>query len=226
MPPEEIAGTSRSKERSAAFLGGAVARRRRPRHLSSNAARQAREPQRRTARLARGRPALLVLKLVTGIVNGSLGLVSEALHSDTDLVAALLRSSPSASRSARRPAPRVRPRQGRAPRRAGRGGDPRAAQRLRRDRGGRRRSSESTPRWGDPGRLTVIGVVIAIDATRLSFRAARRTTARRCANALHFGSDLAGSWPSWSACFARAGYEGDSVAALFVAVLVILAAAG
>src|SRR5687767_14395334 len=33
---------------------------------------------------------LLALKLVTGLVSGSLGLVSEALHSGTDLVAAVL----------------------------------------------------------------------------------------------------------------------------------------
>ena len=34
--------------------------------------------------------ALLALKLTAGIASGSLGLVSEALHSGTDLVAALL----------------------------------------------------------------------------------------------------------------------------------------
>ena len=48
-------------------------------------------PQRRTALvsvLAAG--ALVVLKLVTGLASGSLGLISEALHSGTDLVAALL----------------------------------------------------------------------------------------------------------------------------------------
>src|SRR5215218_1077925 len=33
---------------------------------------------------------LLAIKLATGIASGSLGLVSEALHSGTDLVAALL----------------------------------------------------------------------------------------------------------------------------------------
>jgi len=34
--------------------------------------------------------ALVVLKLVTGLLTGSLGLISEAIHSGTDLVAALL----------------------------------------------------------------------------------------------------------------------------------------
>src|SRR5919202_855432 len=48
-------------------------------------------PQRRTALvsvLAAG--ALIALKLVTGIASGSLGLLSEAVHTGTDLIAALL----------------------------------------------------------------------------------------------------------------------------------------
>src|SRR6185295_1014641 len=48
-------------------------------------------PQRRTALvsvLAAG--GLALLKLVTGLISGSLGLLSEALHSGIDLVAALL----------------------------------------------------------------------------------------------------------------------------------------
>src|SRR5918996_1661018 len=48
-------------------------------------------PQRRTALVSIGAAAVLVaLKLGTGLASGSLGLVSEALHSGTDLVAALL----------------------------------------------------------------------------------------------------------------------------------------
>src|SRR4051795_2491757 len=48
-------------------------------------------PQRRTALISIGAAAALVaLKLGTGLASGSLGLVSEALHSGTDLVAALL----------------------------------------------------------------------------------------------------------------------------------------
>src|SRR3712207_4039464 len=48
-------------------------------------------PQRRTALLSViAAAALVALKLVTGLATGSLGLVSEALHSGTDLVAALL----------------------------------------------------------------------------------------------------------------------------------------
>src|SRR6188768_4148638 len=48
-------------------------------------------PQRRTALISVGAAAALVaLKLVPGLTTNSLGLISEALHSGTDLVAALL----------------------------------------------------------------------------------------------------------------------------------------
>jgi cation diffusion facilitator family transporter len=48
-------------------------------------------PQRRTALISVLAAVLLVaIKLLTGLATGSLGLVSEALHSGTDLVAALL----------------------------------------------------------------------------------------------------------------------------------------
>src|SRR4029453_670868 len=48
-------------------------------------------PQRRTALVSGGAAcALIALKRAAGIPSGSLGLVSEALHSGTDLVAALL----------------------------------------------------------------------------------------------------------------------------------------
>ena len=48
-------------------------------------------PQRRTALVSIGAAAVLAaLKLGAGLVSGSLGLISEALHSGTDLVAALL----------------------------------------------------------------------------------------------------------------------------------------
>src|SRR5919197_5571691 len=48
-------------------------------------------PQRRTALVSVGAAAaLLGLKLGTGLATHSLGLISEALHSGTDLVAALL----------------------------------------------------------------------------------------------------------------------------------------
>jgi cation diffusion facilitator family transporter len=48
-------------------------------------------PQRRTALVSIGAAAALAaLKLGAGVASGSLGLVTEALHSGTDLVAALL----------------------------------------------------------------------------------------------------------------------------------------
>src|ERR671919_2454023 len=48
-------------------------------------------PQRRTALVSvLAAAALVALKLAAGVASGSLGLVSEALHSATDLVAALL----------------------------------------------------------------------------------------------------------------------------------------
>src|SRR6266545_6885709 len=48
-------------------------------------------PQRRTALISVIAACVLIsLKLATGLASGSLGLVSEAVHSGTDLVAALL----------------------------------------------------------------------------------------------------------------------------------------
>src|SRR3989442_8081246 len=48
-------------------------------------------PQRRTALISVGAAAgLVALKLATGLATHSLGLISEAAHSGTDLVAALL----------------------------------------------------------------------------------------------------------------------------------------
>jgi divalent metal cation (Fe/Co/Zn/Cd) transporter len=77
--------------------------------------------------------------------------------------------------------------------------------------------------------IAVVLVVIAIDASRMviSHRAAQRYgSAALAANALHFGSDLAGSLAVLTGLLlARAGYpDGDSVAAVFVALLVLFAA--
>ena len=76
----------------------------------------------------------------------------------------------------------------------------------------------------------VIGVVIAVDASRtlVSWRASRRYgSAALEANALHFGGDLAGSVAVLIGLALVAGGYGkaDSLAALFVAVLVLIAAA-
>ena len=175
--------------------------------------------------------ALVALKLVVGLVVHSLGLISEAAHSGTDLIAALLTFF--AIGVAIRPADRAHPYgHGKAEHLAALAEGAilvaaslviawRAVARLAGSGG-----SQVNPAWYA---LVVVGVVIAIDVTRavVSARAARRYVSPALqANALHFASDLAGS----SAVFvgllvARAGYrDADSVAALFVAVLVLVAA--
>jgi cation diffusion facilitator family transporter len=190
-------------------------------------------PQRRTALVSVVAAAVLVaLKLTVGLAVHSLGLVSEAIHSGTALVAALLTFF--AVGVAVRPA------------------DPghqyghdkaehlsalaeatflagasvfigvQALERL--------FSSDAPHVAATWWALAVVGIVIAIDVSRtvVSWRASRRyASAALASNALHFGSDLAGSVAVLiGLLFARAGHpDGDSVAALFVAVLVLLAAA-
>ena len=189
-------------------------------------------PQRRTALVSVVAACVLIsLKLATGLATGSLGLISEAVHSGTDLVAALLTLF--AVGVSGRPADRMHP--------YGHGKAEHLAalaegailvlaslfisvQALRVLLGLMEPSVD--PVWWA---LLVVLVVMVIDASRalVSVRASRRYASPALAsNALHFGSDLAGS----SAVFfglllARAGWrEGDAVAALFVAVLVMLAA--
>src|SRR3970282_1806705 len=77
--------------------------------------------------------------------------------------------------------------------------------------------------------FAAVALVIAIDASRtlVSLRGARRYRSDALlANALHFGSDLAGTLAVLAGLTAAAlGFpEGDSVAALFVSVLVVTAA--
>src|ERR687897_1295474 len=188
-------------------------------------------PQRRTALVSVVAAATLVaLKLATDLATGSLGLVSEAAHSGTDLVAALLTLF--AVGVAVRPADRAHP--------YGHGKAEHLAALAEaailvlvslflayRALGHLVGSSESRvdPTWWA---LLVVGVVMVIDVSRMavSLRAAQRFQSPAMqANALHFGSDLAGSTAVLAGLLlARAGYpEGDSVAALFVALLVLLA---
>ena len=189
-------------------------------------------PQRRTALVSVVAACVLIsLKLATGLATGSLGLVSEAAHSGTDLVAALLTLF--AVGVSGRPADRMHP--------YGHGKAEHLAalaegailvlvslfisvQALRVLLGLTEPGVD--PVWWA---LLVVLIVMVIDASRLlvSVRASRRYSSPALAsNALHFGSDLAGS----SAVFfglllARAGWrEGDAAAALFVAALVMLAA--
>jgi cation diffusion facilitator family transporter len=189
-------------------------------------------PQRRTALVSVVAACLLIaLKLGTGLATGSLGLISEAVHSGTDLVAALLTLF--AVGVAGRPADRGHPYgHGKAEHLAALGEagllvlvslyiSYRALAVL-------VGAEEPTvdPVWYA---FVVVAIVIAIDLSRMtvSLRAARRFgSAALAANALHFGSDLAGSTAVLAGLLlARAGWkEGDAVAALFVAVLVLAAA--
>jgi cation diffusion facilitator family transporter len=186
----------------------------------------------RTAQLSVAAAIFLVaVKLATGLITGSLAFVAEAGHSGTDLVAALLTLF--AVRVAVRPPDQEHHYgHGKAEHLAALG-----------------ESAflllvslfiayESTRRLvaADPHRveatwwaIAVIVVVIAVDASRaiVSRRAATRYGSPALgANALHFASDLAGSVAVLiGMVFVAVGEpRADAAAALFVAVLVVLAA--
>jgi cation diffusion facilitator family transporter len=186
----------------------------------------------RTATVSVAAAVLLVtVKLATGLATGSLAFLAEAVHSGTDLVAALLTLF--AVRVAVRPPDREHHYgHGKAEHLAALGESAflvlvslfigYASVRRLIDGGGH---DVDVTWWA----LTVLVVVIAIDASRaiVSFRTSRRYgSAALAANALHFSSDLAGSLAVLvGLLFVRAGHEwADSVAALFVGVLVVLAA--
>lgn len=189
-------------------------------------------PQRRTALFSVAAAATLIaLKLATGLATGSLGLVSEAAHSGTDLVAALMTFF--AVGVASRPADVGHQYgHGKAEHLAALGEATilvgasafigwRALDRL---FGGAAASVEAT--WYA---FAVIGLVIAIDVwrTTVSWRAAHHhDSAALMSNALHFASDFGGSTAVLiGLLFVRAGYEeADAIAALFVACIVVLAA--
>jgi cation diffusion facilitator family transporter len=190
-------------------------------------------PQRRAALISVFAACLLIaVKLAAGIPSGSLGLVAEALHSGTDLVAALLTLF--AVGVAARPAD--------ASHLYGHGKAEHlsalveagflvlvsiavgvvAALRLT----GVIETDVRVTSWT----LVAAAVVISIDVWRtlVSVRSARRYgSAALMANALHFGSDLVGTIAVVVGLLAtRAGYpEADGIAAMFVALLVISAAA-
>src|SRR5436305_3348111 len=190
-------------------------------------------PQRRTALVSvLAACALIGLKLGGGFATGSLGLLSEAAHSGTDLVAALLTFF--AVGVAGRPADTGHHfGHGKAEHLAALGEGAilvlvslviawRAVLRL---------TGHASPHvdatWVA---FLVIGIVIVVDVSRtiVSARAASRyESAALASNALHFGSDLAGSFAVLiGLVLVREGYgNADSVAALFVAVLVLTAAA-
>ena len=176
--------------------------------------------------------ALMLIKLGTGVASGSLGLVSEALHSGTDLVAALLTFF--AVGYAVKPADRSHPYgHGKAEHLAALaeagflsvvsvGVAALAIARL----GGWVEIETDAAWWV----FAAVGFVMAIDVSRtlVSLRAARLfSSPALLSNALHFGSDLVGTLAVLAGLVAvRAGWPaGDSIAALFVALLVITAAA-
>jgi cation diffusion facilitator family transporter len=190
-------------------------------------------PQRRTALVSVvAAVVLIVVKLSAGLAAHSLGLVSEAAHSGTDLIAALLTFF--AVGVSARPADVRHPYgHGKAEHLSALGEAAilsaaslfiawRAITHL---AGTRAITVEAT--WYA---FAVIVLVIAIDVSRtvVSWRASRRyRSAALAANALHFGSDLAGSGAVLlGLVLVDAGYRrADSAAALFVAVLVMVAAA-
>ena len=141
---------------------------------------------------------LVTVKLVTGLAAGSLAFVAEAVHSGTDLVAALLTLF--AVRVAIRPPDREHHYgHGKAEHLAALGESAFlilvsvaiAAESLRRLITGEGHGVEAT--WWA---FAVIALVIVVDAARTvaSRRAARRFHSPAfAANALHFASDLAGS---------------------------------
>jgi cation diffusion facilitator family transporter len=175
---------------------------------------------------------LIALKLGAGLAAHSLGLVSEALHSGTDLVAALLTFF--AVGVAVRPAD--------VSHQYGHGKAEHLAalaeaailvvasvfiawRALTHLFGGREVHVQAT--WYA---FVVIGIVIVVDLSRTGvlWRASRRyRSAALASNALHFASDLFGSVAVLvGLVLVHAGYtRADSAAALFVAVLVLLAAA-
>jgi cation diffusion facilitator family transporter len=173
---------------------------------------------------------LIAIKLVTGLLTGSLGLLAEAAHSATDLVAALLTLF--AVRVAIRPADAEHHYgHGKAEHLAALGESAFlalaslliAAQSINRLING---GSHVEAAWWA---IAVLVVVVVIDASRAvgSHRAARRLgSAALASNALHFGSDLAGSIAVLIglALVAAGEPRADAAAALFVAVLVIIAA--
>ena len=189
-------------------------------------------PQRRSALVSVAAAAILVvLKLSVGLETHSLGLVSEAAHSGTDFVAALLTYF--ALRVAARPADITHQFGHSKAEHLSALAEAailslasvfisfRAVERLTGVTHGQVRTA-----WYA---FVVLGVVIAIDASRtvVSWRTSRRyESAALASNALHFAGDFAGSIAVLvGLVFAHYGHpDGDPIAALFVGVLVLLAA--
>ncbi len=192
--------------------------------------RPARSPQRTALASVIAAAALIAIKLIVGLLAHSLGLIAEAIHSATDLVAALLTFF--AVRVAGRPADREHPYgHGKAEHLSALGESAIliiasvviAIEAISRLSGN---GPTADAQWYV---LVVIGVVIVVDAGRsyASHRAAHEhSSAALGANALHFTLDLVGSIVVLvGLVLVRAGYpDADSIAALLVAGLVLFSA--
>jgi cation diffusion facilitator family transporter len=189
-------------------------------------------PQRRTALVSVGAACLLIaIKLVAGLASSSLGLLAEAAHSGTDLAAALLTFF--AVSVAVKPADRGHPY-----------GHAKAQNLAALAEAGFLIAVSAViaalallrlfgvvdfavdPTWWT---FAAIVLVLVIDGSRtvVSLRGARRYRSDALlSNALHFGSDLAGTLAVLVGLVAAAlGFPaGDSIAALFVSALVVSAA--
>src|SRR5919197_2425206 len=189
-------------------------------------------PQRRTALVSVGAACVLIaIKLAAGLASSSLGLLAEAAHSGTDLAAALLTFL--AVSVAERPADRGHPfGHARAQNLAALGeaiflvGVSLVIAAIAVARLAGAVAFEVAATWWT---FAAVALVVTIDSSRLlvSLQGARRYRSEALlANAFHFGSDLAGTLAVLAGLSAAAlgSPEGDSVAALFVAALVVAAA--
>ncbi len=174
---------------------------------------------------------LMALKLVTGLLTGSLGLISAGVESSGDVVAATFTLF--ALRIGGRPADRDHPYGHRRAENLGALGE--AAILIAGgvfvgiEAVGRLMAGATNPdaRWYV---FAVIAAALAVDLSRtlVSLRAARRySSPALTGNAFHFAADMAGSTAVLAGLIAtRAGFpRGDALAALAVAALVLAAAA-
>jgi cation diffusion facilitator family transporter len=189
------------------------------------------EGQARTALISIGAAAVLVaLKLGTGIITGSLGLVSAGIESSGDVVAAVLTFF--AIRLGVRPADVEHPYGHRRAENLGALGEAAIL-----SGGGIFIVVDAIARLTEGGQgldagwyiFAVIGVALLVDVSRIgvSLRSARRyRSAALRSNAFHFAGDMAGSIAVLGGIVAvRAGFEqGDAVAALVVAGIISVAA--
>jgi cation diffusion facilitator family transporter len=190
-------------------------------------------PQRTALASVAAAAVLVAIKLIVGLLAHSLGLIAEAIHSATDLVAALLTFF--AVGVAGRPADRDHPwGHGKAEHLSALAEGAIliaasiviAVEAIGRLTGGGRHEADAS--WYV---LAVVAVVIVIDfgRSRASHRAAHRHgSAALSANALHFTLDLVGSVAVLiGLALVHAGYpQADSIAALLVASLVLVVAGG